>query len=177
MICATLGKEIANLFSGMSAVSAVMLLLGLMLIIAEFFRPMRSLGYASGGITVALAVVIRMLSGANVATLYLMLIFVAFILFAAHLLMLALQKREWLLLSSGIADEETGGDDAEYSYLVGLRGITTTAVAPSGHVAINDINFYVTSQQPIDVGVEVVVKRVSGAQIIVEPIDGTADGE
>ncbi len=172
MICATLGKEIYNLFSGMSAVSAVLLLLGLMLIIAEFFRPMRSLGYASGGIVIALAAVVRMLSGASVGTLFLLLFFVAFILFGAHLLMLALQKREWLLLSSGIAEEETGADDAEYSYLVGLRGVTTTAVAPSGHVAINDINFYVTSEEPIDVGVEVVVKRVSGAQIIVAPSEG-----
>ncbi len=166
MFVNSLGNEIAALFADMTASVVVLFALGLILIIAEFFRPMRGLGYGCGAAVLACSIVLRMLSGASAGTLFLMLFISAFFLFGAHLLMIALHKREWLLVSSGITDEE-GAD--RYSYLIGLRGVTTTAVAPSGHMSINDINFYVTSETAIDVGVEVVVKNVSGDRIIVVP--------
>lgn len=167
MLISSLGKEISALFSDMTASVLVLLAIGLILVIAEFFRPMRGLGYGCGATVLACAIVLRMLSGASAGALFLMLFMTAFVLFAAHLLMIAFHKREWLLVSSGIIDEE-GAD--KYSYLIGLRGVTTTSVAPSGHMSINDINFYVTSEAAIDVGVEVVVKNVSGDRIIVEPV-------
>ena len=174
MLISSLGIEIVTLFEDMTASVVVLFALGLILVIAEFFRPMRGLGYGCGAAVLVCAIVLRMLSGGTVGTLFLMLFLTAFILFGAHLFMIALHKREWLLVSSGITDEE-GAD--KYSYLIGLRGVTTTSVAPSGHMSINDINFYVTGEVAIDVGVEVVVKNVSGDRIIVEPVsmDETAE--
>lgn len=165
----TLGKEIARMFSGMNATSAVLFAVGLMLIITEFYRPLRGLGYGCGGVVTSLAIVLRMLSDAGIGTLFLMLFIAAFVLLAAHLLMLALHKREWLLLSTGITDDD--GSDTEYSYLIGLCGVTTTEVNPSGHMSINDINFYVSADEYIEQGVEVTVKQVSGANIIVERVE------
>lgn len=169
MFAMTLGKEIARMFSGMNVTSAVLFAVGLMLIITEFYRPLRGLGYGCGAVITALAIVLRMLSDAGIGTLFLMLLIAAFVLLAAHLLMLALHKREWLLLSTGIADDD--GSDTEYSYLVGLRGVTTTAVNPSGHMSINDINFYVSADEYIEQGIQVTVKQVSGANIIVERVE------
>lgn len=163
--------EMANLFKGMSALAAVLLTLGLILIITEFFRPMNGIGYGCGAAVTGCGTAVRMLTQSTAGTLFLLMFFIAAILLGAHLLMLALHKREWLLVSSGIADDEPESDD-EYSYLIGLRGVTTTPVAPSGHMSINDINFYVTSESEIGVGVEVEVKQVSGAKIMVAPVKG-----
>ena len=173
LVSASFGTEIARLFSGMSTLSAVLLTVGLILIITEFFRPIKGIGIGCGSAVTACGVTVRMLSDGSVGMLFALLLFIAAILLAAHLLMLALHKREWLIPSLGIVDEEPPPDD-EYSYLIGLRGYTTTAVAPSGHMSINDINFYVTSSMPIDSGVEVEVKKVSGAKIIVEPVEPQA---
>ena len=167
-----MGAAISALFADMTATVLILLALGLVLVIAEFYRPMKGLGYGCGSAVLVLGVTLRMLASPSVATLFLMLFFIAAILLAAHLLMIALHKREWLLVSTGITDEENAD---KYSYLVGLRGTTTTSVAPNGHMSINDINFYVTSSTPIDVGVDVVVVKVSGDRIIVTPCETEAD--
>lgn len=165
------GKETAVFLSGMSAAAAILLLVGLILAVVEFFRPMKGLGYYTGGAVLAVGMMIRMFSGGSVGTLFIMLLIVSAVLLGSHLTMIALHKREWLFVASGYDFDEPGDGD-EYSYLVGLKGITTTRVDMSGHMSINDVNFYVTSRLPIDVGVEVIVRKVSGVEIIVEPTEG-----
>lgn len=169
MYCYSLGREIINLFSGMSAVSVALFSLGLMLVVTEYFQSTKGIAYGCGIASMITAAAVRMVMGGTLGTLFVMLFFIALILFATHLLMLALHKREWLLLSSGIADEESYDDD-KYSYLVGLCGTTTTELSPSGHMSINEINFYVTAEEPIEAGAYVTVKQVCGDKIVVERV-------
>ena len=170
----SIGSEISMFLGDMTASVSILVALGLILVIAEFFRPMKGLGYGCGFSSLVLGVIMGMLASPSVGALFIMSLFIAFVLLAAHLVMIALQKREWLFVSTGIIDEENAD---KYSYLVGLCGTTTTSVAPNGHMSINDINFYVTSSEPIDVGVEVIVRRVSGDRIIVEPVDSAETEE
>lgn len=169
MLSVSLGREIVKLASGMSAVVAVLFAVGLILVVTEYFQSTKGVAYGCGIAVIVTAIALRMVSGGSAGMLFIMLFAVAFVLFGTHLIMLALHKREWLLLSSGIADVENYSD-GKYSFLVGLVGITTTPVAPSGHMSINDINFYVTARQHIDAGVEVTVKEVNGDKIVIEPL-------
>lgn len=171
MLYLSLGNEISRLFSDMSAVVAVLFAVGLMLVVIEYFQSTKGIAYGCGIVCVTTAIALRMIAGGTPGMLFFMLFLVAAVLFAMHLFMLALHKREWLMLSSGIADEESYAD-AKYSYLVGLCGVTTTEVAPNGHMSINDINFYVTAAEPIEAGVSVTVREVNGDKIVVEPIAG-----
>ena len=72
MLISSLGKEIVTLFEDMTASVVVLFALGLILVIAEFFRPMRGLGYGCGAAVLVCAIVLRMLSGGTVGTLFLM---------------------------------------------------------------------------------------------------------
>lgn len=169
----SLGGDISALFSQMSIVALMCLFLGVILIAVEFFQSTRGVSLVLGIVLLATGIVLRMLADGSVGMLFIMLFAVAAIVFALHILMLVLQKRDWLSASLMLTDFSEVSGAEKYAQLVGREGITTTAVMPEGHMSMNETNFYVTSLVPIEKGVKVRVTQVDGSSIIVEPIEET----
>lgn len=173
---AAAGHEISVLFGDMSFVVIVLGVAGLALVIVEFFQPMYGIGAGSGSALIVAAVVVRMLAYGTEGMLFFMLFFVACILLVSHALMLRLHKREWLT-QSVYATEEPDNEDDIYSFLLSLEGTATTRIDGYGHMSINDVNFYVTAESPIQKGERVRVVKVEGDRIVVRRADEVTLGE
>lgn len=163
---AAAGKELAALFSDMSIAVVVLFVIGLALIAVEFFQPMYGIGAGSGTVLVFTAAIVRMLAYGTEGMLFFMLFFVSAVVLLTHALMLRLYKRDWLMQSVYAVDEPDSEDDV-YSFLLSLEGVATTRIAGYGHMSINDVNFYVTSDEPIAKGERVRVVKVEGDKIFV----------
>ena len=158
--------ELGLLFSEMSIVVIVLAVLGLALIAVEFFQPMYGIGVGCGSALVIAAIAVRMLAAGTECMLFFMLFFAATIVLSAHVLMLGLHKRAWLM-QSVYASDEADADDDIYSFLLSLEGVATTRIDGYGHMAINDVNFYVNSDTLIQKGERVRVVKVAGDKIVV----------
>lgn len=167
----SLGEEFVRLFADMSIVCFILLIVGFMLVTTEFFSPARGVVGSVGALLLASGVAVRILCGGTLSMLFIMLSMIACFVLTVHLVMMRLHKRDWLSHSFALAvrgqDDSAGG---EYAFLVGHRGIATTDIAPKGHIAINDINFFVSSGTPIAKGAAVTVTQVTGDRIVVEPV-------
>lgn len=155
-----------ELFSGMSVMVFVCLIAGLTLIITDFYQPTKGLASGCGAAALALGLTLRMLSGGTIGMLFVLTAIIAAVLFAAHAIMLKVHKRLWLYQS--LEQNRLRGVKGNYGFLIGLEGVTTTEVAPLGHMSINEVNFFVTSQEIIGKGERVRVTEVEGDKIIVK---------
>lgn len=171
-----LGEQFVKLFSEMSVVTFILLVLGIMLVVTEFFSPARGVVGALGALLLALGVAVRMLAGGTLAMLFLLIAFIAAIVLPVHLVMMRLHKHDWLAHALALAvSGEENPVTREYSFLKGHAGIATTDIDPKGHMAINDINFFVTSLRPVKKGAAVIVTEVCGDRIVVEQTDMPED--
>ena len=176
LIAAGLRSNLAELFAGMSVVTFMLILVGLMLIVVEFFQPSYGFPTACGSALVLLGITVRMLSGGTLVMLFFMVFFCAVLLLTVHMLMLLTQKRAWLATSLAFTlkrsmQPEEGG----YAFLLGQDGVATTDISGSGHMAIDDVNFFVGSETFIPKGTAVRVVRVAGDSIRVMPVYEAAD--
>lgn len=166
---ATVGEELGRLFSDMSLVVIILGIIGIALVAVEFFQPMHGLGVGCGCTLTAAAVVIRMLAGGTESMLFFMLFFAACIVLTVHVIMLRLHKREWLMQAVVTRDETDSG-----ASFVGLIGVATTNIDGYGHIAIGDVNFYVTAETSIKRGEQVRVVAVDDDRIVVAHVGDTA---
>ncbi len=173
MIAAGLWHNLTELFSGMGIVTLMLFAVGLMLIVIEFYQPSYGIPTYCGVTLLLAAIVIRMLAGGTFVMLFFMVFFCSVILVAAHLLMLCTQKRIWLTQSLTLKLENSmreDDDDDGYADLLGRDGIATTDIDGNGHVRIDDVNFFVTSDTFVPKDSVVRVVQVSGDRIEVEAV-------
>ncbi len=165
-----MGSSFIELFEGMSVSAFMCLTLGLMFVVIEFFQTTNGFAASCGSALIIAGTVIRMLASGSVGVLFWIAFFVAVILFAAHSVALFTQKRNWLVQSLTLALDEspvmTRGSG--YAYLKNLTGVATTDIDLTGHVSINDVNFFVSSKTPIEKGSLVRVIGVDDENVFVE---------
>ena len=164
MICSRLYDDLSGLFGDMSIVTFMLLVLGLMLIVVEFFQPSYRFPTYCGSVLIALGIIVRMLSGGTLLMLFYMVFGCAAVLIAAHLIMLVTQKRPWLSHSLALKLRRSMQDDG-YSYLLGREGVATTDINGTGHMSLDDVNFFVSGDEFIEKGCMVRVVRVDGESI------------
>ncbi len=171
-IAAGLYRNLTQLFSGMSVVTFILWTAGLMLIVVEFFQPAKGILASCGAVLVLLAITVRMLAGGTLVMLFYMTFFSVSILLMAHMLMLVTQKRAWLSTSLALKLERSVREESDsYSNLLGREGIATTDIAENGHIAVDDINLFVTCRHFVPKGSAMRVVCVEGDSIQVESID------
>lgn len=168
-----LRQNLYLLFSQMSVATAVLGVVGLALIIIEFFQPAHKIPTYCGTALVLCAIAVRILCGGTFVMLFFMIFFCVLILFAAHLIMLVTQKKAWLATSLAIRlkREVDESQKSGYAYLLGLSGIASTDISPSGHVNLEGTDFIVSSDEFIEKGSLVEVVHVVGDVIKVVPAD------
>lgn len=177
MICAGLLQNLSDLFGGMSIVTFMLIALGLMLVVTEFFQPTYGMAAGCGAVLLAAGVTVRILSGGTLLMLFFLSFFIVAVLIAAHMLMLVTQKRAWLStslalkLKRSVQEAEADG----YVPLLGRKGIATTDIEASGHIAVDDVNLFVTADEFIPKGCAVRVVRADGNRIQVERADVSED--
>ncbi|MDE6398016.1 MAG: hypothetical protein K2L51_01715 [Clostridiales bacterium] len=174
MICAGLLTNFSELFGGMSIVTFMLIASGLILIVVEFFQPSYGIAAGCGALITLTGITVRMLSGGTLIMLFFMVFFCAVVLCAAYTLMLVTQKRAWLSTSLALKLKRSVLEEESESYdsLLGRKGIATTDIAESGHIAVDDVNLFVTCDDFIPKGCAVRVVRVNGDRISVERADG-----
>ena len=176
MICSRLYDDLSGLFGDMSIVTFMLLVLGLMLIVVEFFQPSYRFPTYCGSVLIALGIIVRMLSGGTLLMLFYMVFGCAAVLIAAHLIMRVTQKRPWLSHSLALKLKRSmQEDDDGYGYLLGREGVATTDIDGNGHMTIDDVNFFVSGDGFISKGSTVRVVHVAGDSIKVMSV--YEDGE
>ena len=168
-------KNLIELVTDSSIATVILLVLGLMLIIVEFFQPSRGIPSYCGIVLVLCGIVIRMLKDSSMIMLFYMVFGCAVILLVAHVVLCLLPKKAWLTQSLALKLEKAveGADIDDYESLVGKTGTATTDIDEFGHVAVGDVNLYVASDAFIEKGSSVRVVLVSDDKIEVELIDNT----
>ena len=164
MISGALYKNLQDLFGGLSAVTFISVMLGLMRIVVEFFQPAYKYPTYCGVALIALGIVVRMLGGGNFIMLFYMVSFCVTVLIGVHMIMLAVHKKAWLSHSLALKLRRSMQDDG-YSYLLGREGVATTDINGTGHMSLDDVNFFVSGDEFIEKGCMVRVVRVDGESI------------
>ncbi|WP_251617953.1 NfeD family protein [Pumilibacter muris] len=171
MIAAGLQHNLIELFSGMSVVTFILVALGLMLIVIEFFQPAHRISAYCGAALTFCGIAVRMLSGGTLVMLFFMVFFCAVVLLAAHILKLFTQKKAWLATSLALKLERSVQEEADgYSYILGREGVATTDISGNGHMSLDNVNFFVSSEEFIAKGSTVRVVHVFGDSIRVVPV-------
>ncbi len=171
MISAGLRNNLVELFTGMSVVTFILLSLGLMLIVVEFFQPAHKISAYCGAVLTLCGIAVRMLSGGTLVMLFFMVFFCAVVLLAAHILKLFTQKRAWLATSLALKLERSVQEETDgYEYILGREGVATTDISGNGHMSLDNVNFFVSSQEFIAKGSKVRVVHVFGDSIKVVPV-------
>ncbi len=138
---------------------------GVILFAAEFFQPMHKLGYALGLTLVVTAFVTQVLHG-SAAQAFWFVFLTAIVMYAVHIVSVALCKRDWLYASRLERNSERSRKYGSLS--AGSVGIASSPINLTGSATINDINLVVYSETPINVGERVRIARVTRDKIIVE---------
>ena len=159
-----------ELFQNMSVTTFMLVTLGIMLIVVEFFQPSHRFPTYCGIVLIALGITLRMLGGGTFIMLFYMLFFCTVIIFAVHIIMLATQKKAWLTQSLALKLESSISEEDEYSHLLGRDGIATTDIDGSGHITVEDVILLVTGDEFISKGTKVRIVRVSGDSVRVVPV-------
>ena len=174
MISASRFTNLYELISGMSLVTVVSVTLGLMLIVIEFFQPAYRYPTYCGCALVLLGITVRMLGGGTMIMLFYMVFTCAAVLLALHMIMLAVHKKAWLTQSLALKLRRSIEDEG-YERLLGREGVATTDIDGTGHMAIDDVNFFVCGDEFIEKGCLVRVVSVDGDSIKVETVPSEDD--
>ena len=104
---------LGELFSGMSLITGVLVIVGHVLIVVELFQPSRGIVGYCGALALLSGIVVRMLMGGTILMLFIMVFLSVAIILSMHILMLCLQKRPWLTHALAIQLEEKASEEAE----------------------------------------------------------------
>lgn len=158
-------NEISRLFADMSLTAALLITVGFVLLAIEFFQSTRSVAAGCGILLTVCGVTLRMLCGGTEGTLFLLLELFALALYAAHILMLATNKRDWLMQSAYLKVSHVAIDKP----LIGRDGVAETDFDKYGRIRVDALSLFALSDAPVRRGDKVIVSRVSGDTIFVVP--------
>lgn len=170
LISAGLRHSLYELFTGMSVATFILVALGLMLVVIEFFQPAHTVPTYCGVLLILCGITVRMLSGGTIVMLFFMVLFCVIVILAAHVLMLITQKKAWLTASLALKLQRTVESDSDYAHLLGCEGVATTDISGNGHMSVGDVNFFVCGDEFIPKGTAVRVVHVAGTNIKVAPM-------
>ena len=102
---------LGELFSGMSLITGVLVIVGHILIVVELFQPSRGIVGYCGALALLSGIVVRMLMGGKILMLFIMVFLSVALILSMHILMLCLQKRPWLTHALAIQLEEKASEE------------------------------------------------------------------
>lgn len=141
---------------------ATLYVLGLALVITEFVHRCRMIFAGTGTLLLVLSLVLYGFVRRNMHGLFYLTLGALALLFAVHLTLLVVNKREWI---KHYKERRSGG-------LVGLAGRATTDIDGSGHILLDGTVVLVGADEFIPCGSEVKIVAVGDGRITVRPFDG-----
>jgi len=168
-------NEISILFSGMTTVALIFLIIGLLLLfIEELFFGTWIFGI-SGFILTIIGIVLRVRvgDGSAIAQVVLLLVMQAILAAIGFLIVYWLSKKGWINHSWLVQGETAVGKDfsagtADYGHLVGAEGIVFSYLRPIGKAEINGKLYDVNAGSVfIEEGAKIKVSVVEGVRISV----------
>lgn len=171
-------NEISILFSGMTTLALIFLIVGLILIIVEEFFYGSWIFGISGVIFTIAGIVFRVLvrDGNPFAQIALILLIQVILAALGFLVIFWLSKKGWInhswLVQDGTAvDKGFSAGTADYTSLIGQEGIVVSYLRPIGKAEINGVLYDVNAGSTlIEVGSKVVVTSVEGVRISVKKL-------
>ena len=171
-------QEIATLFTEMGWISGILLSLGIIFAVVEFFTPGLGISGAVSAICVVCGIIARMVEGASFTQLFIM-IFIVLIIFTV-LFLLTVKSAKYGLLSkspfveSGTAVSTDLCDDTKNPLcdLIGKKGVAKSSLRPVGMITLDDdIYEALANVSYLEVGTPVEVIKVEGRKIIVKAVE------
>lgn len=170
------------LFSNMQWYVIVCLILGLVLLLVEIFQPGFGVFGIIGTVLLVAAVVLRAVFHAeedSVLTQVFQLLLFEFVIVGGFFLLFVIANKKKWLKKTPFYQEDTAVDPdfsegtANFSELVGKRGVASTDLRPAGKAVIDGVIYDVVAENFfIDKGVKVEVKSVEGVKIAVAAVKG-----
>lgn len=154
----------------------ILLVVGILLAVMEALVPSGGiLGILAAGAIIASLVLAFKESSATGGTFLILTVILipVFMIFSLKIFpKTPIGRRVILKPSVETADQRgaAGVADKDYSHLMGKTGTTTTPLRPSGIAEINDQRYSVVAEgEMIDKGIDIVVVKIEGNSIVVEP--------
>lgn len=171
-------QEISTLFTQMGWVSGILLSLGIIFAIVEFFTPGLGISGAVSAICVVGGIIARMVEGASFTQLFIM-IFLVLIVFTVLFLLTVRSAKYGLLSKSPLVESSTAvstelrdEQNNPLSALIGKQGVATSALRPVGMAKIDDKIYEVMANVGfLEADTHVEVIKVEARKIVVKAME------
>ena len=161
---------VISLLGNVTALSAILFIIGIVMLGIEFFVP----GFGVFGITGIICLIVDVaVTAKSLGEAAIMLGFIIAVLCVFVLIIMILASRgilpKFLVLGSSLAKDDGFSATPDYSDTVGLVGVAVTPLRPAGKIELNGKNYDVVSDgEFIDAGTAVKVVSVEGNIITVK---------
>jgi membrane-bound ClpP family serine protease len=164
--------ELLNIFSNITVLSAVCLVVGLIFMTIEIFHPGFGVFGILGAISLISGVVLTAQNTTEAFILIMALLAVLAVIFTAFLRSASKGKLNKTLVLNNTLDRESGYIGTEdLNYLLGKEGTTTTVLRPSGTADFQGVRLDVVSDgQFIPQNTKVKIIKVEGRRIVVKTL-------
>lgn len=168
-------NEIAGLFSGLSIIAMVLLLLGLVFFMIEVFVPGIGVFGIIGGLFTLSGIITKICLGASLTQMIIMLGF-AVVCIIALFIILTISARIGIVKRSPFIQDKTSVPvnyerNKEYQKLIGKVGFAETDFNPTGKMAYNEKSYEAISKNSyIEKNSKVRVVEVKGDRIYVKKV-------
>lgn len=164
--------DILSIFSNMSLLAAVCLIVGLICMIIEIFHPGFGVFGVTGAVLLIAGVVLTARNATEAFIMLLTVLFVLAIIFTAFLRSASKGKLNKTLVLNNTLDRASGYIGTEdLNYLLGKEGITSTVLRPAGTADFQGVKLDIVSDgQFIPQNTKVKIVKVEGRRIVVKPI-------
>ena len=168
--------EIAVLFTGMTPLVIVCLIVGLIFVIVEIFSPGFGIFGIAGSLLLLAGIILRVVKGDGnpLAQIFILLFLIAILVSLSFVVMVELSKRGFIsrspLFQRGTAvDLERSEATEDYKTLVGKAGIAETYLRPVGKAQIEGITYDVIAGGAFFLprGTKIKVSAVEGVRFTV----------
>lgn len=171
-------EEIASLFTEMGWVSGILLTLGIIFAVIEFFTPGLGISGAVSAICVVCGIVARMVEGGSFMQLFIM-IFLVLIVFTILFLLTVrsakygvLSKSPFVETGTAVSKDFRDEDKNPLQELIGKVGFAKSALRPVGMVNVDDKTYEALANVGfLSAGTKVEVIKIEGNKIIVKSLE------
>ena len=174
-------RQYGLLFANMQWFVIVCLIVGLVLLFIEMFQPgfgvFGILGFVLLGASVILRAVFHEEEDEVLMQVFQLLLFEFVIVGGAFGLFMLANKKKWLKRTMFVQDEtavnpEFSDGTADFSALIGKRGVASTDLRPSGKAVFDGTTYDVVAENFfIEKGIKIEVKSVEGVKIAVGAVN------
>ena len=162
-------------FANMDFLTAVILVLGLVCVIAEISQPgFVALG-VSGSILLVVGVLLRLFSLSKgeelFAVMFSLIATIMIIILISFVIIVRLLRYTWLKYMPDVSDESREETDKRYSDLRGVEGVSTSSLRPVGTAVLCGAEYTVLAEGFfINRGEKIKVSKIENGNIIVRKI-------